>query len=117
MIDLLEAQKRITDTVAGREDYVYPRAGKGNGQCVYFESDGTPSCLIGHALEAELRSIGTATSVANELGIEAQQFEGLLTLDAMRYLASAQEAQDSGKPWGRALAQANQTYRILVADW
>lgn len=117
MIDLLEAQKRITEAVAGREDYVYPRVADGAGSCVYFQ-DGQPSCLVGHALAAELRELGVPSKYLNDLGIEADEFVGsVITRDAATYLGSVQEAQDSGKTWGEALRRGNDTYRTLVADW
>ena len=88
------------EVVKGNEDFVYTEAGN---SCVYVNNDGSPSCLIGHALM--------------RCGIEAEFFEGInrdplfviehlfssMSESVLESMTAAQLAQDRGETWGRAL--------------
>lgn len=105
MIDLEEAQSRLRKLAAERPDYVYEQP---PGGCVYFGPDNTPSCIIGHALEDELRTVGVRwLDHRNEYGIHT--LVGLLDLApaAIRYLSDVQVLQDDGVPWGLAVEKAD----------
>lgn len=106
MITLDVARERVKATIAGREDYVYPRsrAAGGDGKCVYFEADGTPSCLIGQAFADELRKADPDFDYNTE-GVAALP-DGLFDLPAVHYLSRVQDKQDTGWTWGNAVQDA-----------
>lgn len=105
-IKLPEARERLRKTVAGREDYKYPRATRsgGSGNCVYFEDDGTPSCIVGHAFADVLRAVAVDGDSYNAEPVSALPLD--FTKRALAYLNAAQTAQDGGQPWGEALEAA-----------
>lgn len=94
-------------------DYVYPRMMTVGDitvatQCDYFRED-QPSCLVGHVLsylgydnadEAEGHS---ASYAMEKLGIEFDDAAAFI-------LEQAQDAQDSGTPWGEAVENARNEY-------
>lgn len=98
-------------------DYVYPGAGFA---CVYFERDYSdsppltldhtivPSCIVGHVLAAK----GVEYSDLEREGTESNNVAGVLHEQAdsktKTLLAWAQEYQDEGVPWGRAVAKARE---------
>lgn len=106
-ITLTEAQTRLRKLAADRPDYVYERPNAGDGPCVYFAEGDTPSCIVGHAFADELRARGiNHYHPGNTLAVRflsALRLEGV----ARDYVAEVQGAQDSGVPWGRAVAEAD----------
>jgi hypothetical protein len=88
--------RRIVD--AKGEDYVYPR----QEACVYFEKDGSPSCIIGHELAKHGIDYNDENSV--EQLVEA----GFIKTDpaTREFLLEVQAFQDAGAPWGVALSEA-----------
>ena len=93
-------------------DYVYPPGVDGAG-CRYVHGDEdesgepTPSCIVGHALYlagleipkiAELDQVGTIAA--------ASYLVPALTGPAVRVLRAAQDRQDGGATWGKALEAA-----------
>lgn len=78
-------------------------------RCQYFELDGSPSCIIGHAFADELRAAGVeAGTDHNGQGIDFLVRQGLLRIeqDALRYLVGVQTDQDGGMPWAEAVEDA-----------
>jgi hypothetical protein len=122
-----DEQKVVTDlraVVATKgPDYVYPRGGKHGGMgedCVYFEPNGEPSCIIGHVLARHgvtLEDLRHDTEDLNEGSSVAQLImDGLLRLDGpyerdlRDFLQDVQAFQDRGVPWGPALDFALSRY-------
>lgn len=106
--DVLKAARKI---VSGKEEFVYDRY---NG-CSYADR-GAPSCLVGHVIAAldpkafqrlEAVEAGRGTEAAQNLtdrGIYLD--EDFWTPEAAEVLAVAQDEQDRGARWGRALDRA-----------
>jgi hypothetical protein len=98
--------RRIVD--AKGEDYVYPR----QEACVYFEKDGSPSCIIGH----ELAKHGITRDdllvedidYNDENSVEQLVEAGFIKTDpaTREFLLEVQAFQDAGAPWGVALSEA-----------
>jgi hypothetical protein len=107
------ALELLQQVVRGKEDYKYV------GACVY-KSDRNPSCLFGHALAAAGVSIyeidkldrdcGTIDNlhVAQEGSSYTYGFD--LTWGAIEVFRAAQNKQDFGAPWGRALKAASKVH-------
>jgi len=108
-----EAKRLIEEAIAEKgENYVYPEWG---GVCRYFESDGTPSCIVGHAL-AKLSV--TLDMLAAERPDDELSPDGLNSYACVPILAArgvididdktctllyaAQNAQDTGLTWREA---------------
>lgn len=97
---------RLMETAVNMKgpDYVY-RVPDDRGACVYI-NDGQPSCLVGHVLVAagvpverlEVWEDTAAREVVGHLGPDDWDY------DLGEALNRAQETQDSGAPWGEALA-------------
>lgn len=92
-------------------DYVYPRSNRDafDSGCVYFEGT-TPSCIVGHVL-AYKDVDGLDLRYANEIGIAnlasfVDNIDLVIDERTVSLLEKAQDAQDSGKTWGEALAAA-----------
>lgn len=103
VITLDEVKRRVRAVAAERPEYVYQMV---NDQCLYFNPDGTPSCLVGHALADELRAAGVSPGNRwNGKGIYFLIGELDLPIDqaARHYLSGVQSAQDSFTPWGQAV--------------
>ena len=109
---MLEAIKRA---VAERgEDFVYPDDWRVKDHpafpntCVYFNDDGSRSCIIGMAMGyidpkfplTEFKAIGENFEAATKTGIlEIEE-------DAANLATIVQDEQDSNVPWGLALENA-----------
>jgi hypothetical protein len=89
-------------------DYVYPDEQKtpkgqlGDDLCMYVH-DGAPSCIVGHVLHyagVELEKFepweGSRAEIVGEALTEWHP-------SVLKALGAAQEAQDGGKTWGKAL--------------
>lgn len=90
-------------------DYVYDNP----SGCVYVK-DGQPSCLIGCALwELGFIDADFEFNSANVGGVGAFLLCALgvpsLDPDEFNWLGCAQLSQDSGRPWGKAVAYADET--------
>lgn len=108
-LGLPEVRRRINAVIADRRDFVYDPQIHGEGYtCVYFKA-GAPSCLVGYALEPELREAGVRPGTENNNEAIAQlAHRGVvaLTKPAARYLSVIQENQDTGVQWGQAVESA-----------
>lgn len=111
--------------VAERPDHVYTRPvhmlpiigsdGHKAADCLYVhtapddESDLTPGCLVGtvlHRLGVPLEELaGNEGTGGFEVAADHGVSEGLCW-----FLGAVQSRQDSGKPWGVALASAEEDY-------
>lgn len=83
-------------------DYAYPRS-----YCVYFEPDGSPSCIVGHVLAymgVTRRDVldWNRSPVLTLCSLEVIEADYL----TQRLLVLTQMHQDSGTPWGEAVAKA-----------
>lgn len=99
--------------VAEKPDYIYEQPVPERDTCLYVH-DGKPSCLIGQALwevgliGADLETVDkrhnsdSITVLAQFLGIK-----GYLDEDELLWLRRVQQQQDDRKPWGRAVAVAD----------
>lgn len=118
-----KAIELLREAVAGREDYVY-RSPEGYDTsnpeyyCAYTHN-GCPDCLIGVCLH---KAGVTVEQLAHlpENRVYDQEVRALLAgygypLDsaAVEVLGEAQISQDSGEPWGKALATAERTYKHI----
>ena len=109
MSDLWAEVKKVA---AAAPDYVYEKPADG---CAY-EVDGKPSCLVGHAmfrlgmpldLIRRCDSVGAIGHVLDELRGEFDESgddKGVYRT----LLEWTQCAQDSGKPWGEAVSEAEE---------
>lgn len=96
----------IREAVKGREDYVY------EGECVYFNEDGSPACLIGQGLAKlgyDVKALDCQRT-NNALEVNANGTSASIVLDDLGFEPAvivacqfAQRAQDRDKPWGEAL--------------
>lgn len=85
------------------EDYVYPRLG-GLGHCVYINPDGSPSCLLGHALIRLGVMYETLSSNNNKHvgSIPLLPWDSDVT---RQWARRVQAAQDRGTTWGEAASE------------
>ena len=107
-LTLDDARARLAKLAAERGDHKAEADESSNG-CVYFTEDNEPSCILGHALEAELRALGVDyTHPGNQEAITSYWFRDALKLPAFvaEYLAAAQGEQDSGYSWAQAVRRA-----------
>lgn len=90
-------------------NYVYTRW---NPSCTYANAKGAPSCLVGHIVKRldpeafkRLRAAERATRLSSP-GISIANSEARLgfTDDQLEVLVYAQDAQDTGAWWGKALS-------------
>jgi hypothetical protein len=99
-----EAVELLDRAVAEKgEDYIYPGS-LGNGAC-WYTRDGRPDCIVGHVLFWK----GVTPEQLERLeGTSAFGLDGWLELDekTSQLLWKTQQRQDSGVPWGRAVAEA-----------
>ena len=107
---MLEDQKivdAIREVASSAPEYVY-RASDGSNGCYYFNVDGTPSCLVGHALA----KCGLTEDDVTE-GSAALDVLGVKGIDEDVALAAtvAQDVQDGGGTWGYALEAFNETLK------
>lgn len=112
----IDLMKRAVDEKG--EDYIYPGSDKGN---CWYQKDGAPSCLVGHALAFAGVPIETLermdhgfsdradpddASIASLLASKAEKLPFAVTHAAKQALISAQMRQDRGDRWGYALEMA-----------
>ena len=104
-----EAVARVSAVVSERPDFIYKTKETGDHAytCVYFEGDGTPSCLIGVAFAEELNEVDVIDG-HNDDGIDKIIDNGLLsaTDKAKDFLSSVQCNQDAGSSWSISLRAA-----------
>ena len=102
-----------TCTVDDWEDYE-PCPWHYSGGCRYFSDDGKPACLVGYVIDKTIdRSDLDMREIEAQHAIDALKILnnwGALSVDerTTELLYRAQEAQDSGQPWGAAVLQAMQ---------
>jgi hypothetical protein len=105
--DVLQSLKEIVYDKG--ENYIYPNAMR---NCVYFEANGQPSCIVGHFLyrhdillpgDERLYEGNSATGLCEYL-----KMEGVAAFDERSrvLLQEAQECQDWGYTWGNSLNTA-----------
>lgn len=131
MIDAEQALQLLQTQVTKKGDgYIYKAEERpvpdAKVNCVYYEQDQTPSCIVGHILDdlnVDSKKITTEfntkglwllnESSVNELNKELKLG---LTPEAESVLTSAQIAQDNGHTWGEALIAAKEWYSELGHD-
>lgn len=85
--------------------------------CTYFsEHDGSPSCIVGHALSKfgvtldDLGALNSETGVWSLIGMS-----NLLSDDGcVDWLNTVQGAQDNGEPWGVAVWLADEELDVYA---
>jgi hypothetical protein len=114
-----EAVELLQEAVAKKgEDYVYepplvqtPYIEEGSqvALCVYFDDEGSPSCIVGHALAKKGVTREALDNVDSELNRNAGPY-GLESAEVISapvgvidLLSLVQDYQDQGTPWGEAL--------------
>lgn len=129
VIDAKRAIELLTAAVEERgEDYIYPEAAMGM-TCRYMDPTiDQPSCIVGLALTRAGVSFvnhvfqnGGRAYVNGPITSVRQHLERLnpglhITVEAERAFRKAQLWQDSGEPWGRALAAALKTYATMKEE-
>jgi hypothetical protein len=96
-------------------DYVYPSKDNPESACLYYTTDGQPSCFVGHVLDIWQEGVdvakradaflieegdgASALSIINDAGIDIEP-------SATEYLTAIQDWQDIGNPWGKAVLHA-----------
>ena len=110
----------LGEIVEGHEEYVYDN----ESGCVYFDSDGAPSCLVGHVLAAYgyTAQLFTDNPVLMDGAMcgNSARFEWVtrgialpFTRAAIGILDYAQTLQDEGLTWGGAYASALALYENM----
>jgi hypothetical protein len=93
----------IRHIAAERPEYVYI-AQSDLSTCQYFEDDGSPGCIVGHALDRfgfnEVEEEVPASECLADLGINGEWSE-------YEWLDTVQHAQDQMVPWGEAVQVAD----------
>ena len=110
MIRVSDLWAEVKKVAAEHPDYVYERPADG---CVY-EVDGKPSCLVGHAMFRLgmpldlIRRCDSAGAIEHVLDEVCGEFDESGDDERVyrTLLGWAQGAQDSGKPWGEAVSEA-----------
>lgn len=106
------------------EDYVYredPRVIKVEGTCANRYPDGEPACIAGHVYRLladaghfEWDAVPMYCTAGWALGTIADASAGFTYTDgAVRVLCAAQDIQDAGGSWGKALRRAVQEYSAV----
>lgn len=106
------------------EDYIYredPRVIEAKGACMNTYPDGEPACIAGHVYRlladvghVEWDAVPKYYAAGLALGTIADASAGFTYTDrAVRVLHTAQDIQDSGGSWGKALARAVQAYSAV----
>lgn len=101
----------------------------GESECAYFDADGAPSCIIGHAFDELIRAgriperefgaamfvqhsdrarcTGEPINFENVAGLRSRlMVDAYFTLEALNIMAAVQDRQDWAVPWGEAVADA-----------
>lgn len=85
--------------------YVIPEEAPDDFVCRYFDSEGKPSCIVGHVYAAhgygpdDIREGGTPIAYSNVMNVEYDNSDIPLAL------RDAQDAQDHGETWAVARAE------------
>lgn len=118
-----EVIEMLDKVVAGREDYVYEYTtinGRENTTCMYSTPEGAPSCIVGHLLHDNLpeyfRKVSESEYLTNDAGdvyasagirvYDLPNISEIFDTHAIEALGVAQEAQDWGRSWGKAVERA-----------
>ncbi len=85
------------------ERYVLEDGTLGSAICIYYEPDGTPSCIVGRILH----NAGIISPYTFDMeGASARRVasdRGDFTDEALKFLDALQDHQDRGVTWGRSL--------------
>lgn len=81
---------------------------EGLTMCMYFSRTGQPSCIVGHVLADHGVSVDDLGHWNEDATVHTLVDHSVLDVDARTtlLLRRAQEMQDNGHPWGKALAEA-----------
>jgi hypothetical protein len=118
-----KAIELLREAVAGKEDFVYQSpdgddASNPNFYCEYAK-DGCPDCLIGVCLHnagvsvEQLEHLPANRVYDQEVRALLAGYGYPLEPPAVEVFGAAQAMQDSGKPWGEALADAERVYKTV----
>lgn len=133
-----EALSLLERAVAEKGDgYVYEKVSVGcdgyceadctedhGGNCVYFDDQGEPSCILGHAFSYLGMTADDFRRVNREAVLDTATFQFSNVL-ARNIFSAAQRAQDGfgaldpvddPKPWGEALVAAKEVYTREVGQ-
>lgn len=108
-ISISELENAVREIAAENPDFVYQQTvidNGGNRDCVYFDEDGCPSCLIGHGL-AKLGVVKEDMVDSSNFMAVGQLFGASHGAESVRWLSDVQFFQDGGYPWGKAVESAD----------
>lgn len=111
------AMDALRDAVAEKgAEYVYPENEKIGISCSYVW-DGRPSCIVGNALHrlgVSLDILGRFEMTTAASVLDSLRYRKILVVDTETRQAydEAQTAQDDGRPWGEALAAAEESLPV-----
>lgn len=110
-ISTSELEAEVRAVAAEHPDFVYemPLIDGVNNGCVYFDEDGSPSCLIGQGLAR----LGFNAEDFSHDGNNGMAIDDLLShwnlasLSESRWLSDVQMIQDDGENWSYAVRAAD----------
>ncbi len=108
-VDLEALAAEVRKVAAENPDYVYPE-----NNCVYFDREGQPSCIVGHGLyrlgvtadDLEVEDDSDLVRVENAENVWGL-FRGLSS-QSLDWMAEVQWNQDVHIPWGEAVRRADE---------
>ena len=82
----------------------------GDGSCLYYSEDGSPSCVIGHYANDVLEVDDSPSHLEGKAPEEFLAHHGVQVDEiALHFLKRLQSNQDSGLPWHKALDKAHKS--------
>jgi hypothetical protein len=84
----------------------------GEGSCLYYSEDGSPSCVIGHYANDVLEVEDSPSHLEGKSPEEFLAHHGVQVDElALYFLKRLQSNQDAGMPWSRALEKASRSVK------
>jgi hypothetical protein len=118
-ISLEEAKALLAKAVEERgADYTYEQVGN---ECLYFDpATQGPSCLVGYVLSYKGITLPALNDSASNNSTDVHDLVsgGVIQtdLETEYLLSTAQDRQDSGATWGRALSEALEGYEEAARE-
>lgn len=103
-----QAKAKLLELAAERPDYVYVLPRSSRGAAVYADDDGNPSCIVGYVL-VDLDPEAFEDAHRREENSFSPNYGSIAperVSPAAQLLDMAQDLQDAGFTWGRAVRDA-----------
>lgn len=115
MNDAAEIIQHVREIAQENPLFVYEITDEGEHSCVYRNQDGSPSCIIGKAMDRAgvlppLKKISLDNTSQVEQVLDAWRIEH--TERQSDWLSVVQEHQDDSATWGEAVATADRVYPL-----